>query len=42
MLWAIIVAFFVGGVAGIALVCLLTASREFDEDGEPWEEFITK
>jgi hypothetical protein len=42
MLWAIIVAFFVGGTLGMALVCLLTASREFDEDAESREEFITK
>ena len=42
MLWAILVAFFVGGTVGMALVCLLTASREFDEEAEPGEEFITK
>ena len=42
MLLAIIVAFFVGGVMGMAFICLLTASREFDEDAAAWEEFLTK
>jgi hypothetical protein len=42
MLLAIIVAFFVGGVIGMALICLLTASKEFDEDAASWEEFIKK
>ena len=42
MLWAIIIAFFMGGTLGMVLICLLSASREFDEDGESQEELILK
>jgi hypothetical protein len=42
MWWFIIVAFFVGGTIGMALICLLNASREFDDDGESQEQFILK